>query len=75
MVVEQQNRKDYCARTFYDQLAESSQAQKKLFRKSLRGPIGAQALGPVTLLTRRERLKSAPYLRLKKRKTIFWKKT
>ena len=24
--------------------------------------------------TRRERLKSAPYLRLKKRKTLFWKK-
>ena len=24
--------------------------------------------------TRRERLKSAPYLRLKKRKTVFWKK-
>ena len=30
----------------------------------------------LTLLrsTRRERLKSAPYLRLKKRKTLFWKK-
>ena len=25
-------------------------------------------------LTRRERLKSAPYLRLKKRKTFFWNK-
>ena len=30
---------------------------------------------PELLRTRRERLKSALYLRLKKRKTFFWKKT
>ena len=37
--------------------------------------LGTKSKNGIPLYTRRERLKSALYLRLKKRKTFFWKKT
>ena len=49
------------------------QAEQKLATD--RRTFAKETTNDERLLTRRERTKSTPYLRLKKRKTIFWKKT
>ena len=67
---------------FYDAEAQVMQRRDVLIWNETVANLTLMALGSfisfktwLNTLTRRERLKSAPYLRLKKRKTIFWKKT
>ena len=57
------------------QLVMRKNVTKFFLRRNLKKTFKPSKNNQLKNQTRRERLKSALYLRLKKRKTFFWKKT